>query len=482
MKKRSIKINAILNMTRTLLGIIFPLITFPYISRVLGVDNIGKINFSSSIISYFTLIAAFGVSTYAIREGAKIRDKKEEFYAFANQVFTINVVTSAIAYILLFVLLLISRQLHNYSLIIAIQCTSIFFATLGNDWINNIYEDFVYTTIRGLIFQIISLILMFVLVHDSSDYYIYTAITVLASAGGNISNYFYCKRYAKVRLTFKVEYRKHLPSMVMFFFSNITTIIFLNSDQTMLGVMCGDYNVGLYSVSVKIYSIVKSVFTSILTVALPRMIYMTSNVAKRDADDFRNNILIVFLTLVCPLAVGLFILSDAAIAIVGGPEYMDAVISLRILSVSVLCSAAASFMTYLVILPQNKEKIMVRASTISACTNVLLNLVFIRILAQNGAALTTAISEAIVFFVEFKGVSVYFDSQKIIKNLFQVTLGCAGIVLVNVLARKIISNLIVSSIITVPISIIVYFFVLLVCRNALAHYFMNWFKNQISKQ
>ena len=67
MRKKSMKENAILNALRTLAGIVFPLITYPYISRVLGADNLGKINFANSIVSYFSLLAALGISTLTVK-------------------------------------------------------------------------------------------------------------------------------------------------------------------------------------------------------------------------------------------------------------------------------------------------------------------------------------------------------------------------------------------------------------------------------
>ena len=189
--KKSLSLNALLNTVKTVLGIIFPLITFPYISRVLGVENVGKVNFSGSVVSYFTLIAAFGVSTYAVREGAKIRDNKKKFIDFSNQVFTINVLTTVLAYFLLGILIIFSAKIRNYTGLIVILSTAIVFVTIGADWLNTIYEDFGYITVRTLAFQIISLVLMFAFVKESDDYYKYAVITVLSSAGGNLCNFFF---------------------------------------------------------------------------------------------------------------------------------------------------------------------------------------------------------------------------------------------------------------------------------------------------
>lgn len=102
MKKKSLALNAFLNSLRSVLNIIFPLITFPYISRKLTVEGIGIYNFSSSIVSYFLMIAALGISGYVIREGAKYRNNKDKIERFSSEVFTINMASTLVAYVLLF--------------------------------------------------------------------------------------------------------------------------------------------------------------------------------------------------------------------------------------------------------------------------------------------------------------------------------------------------------------------------------------------
>ena len=99
MKVRSLKFNSIVNITKTVLGIIFPLITFPYASRILGATGIGRVDYANSIANYFILFASLGISTYAIREGAKVRDDKEKLNQLATEVFVINSISTVVAYI-----------------------------------------------------------------------------------------------------------------------------------------------------------------------------------------------------------------------------------------------------------------------------------------------------------------------------------------------------------------------------------------------
>ena len=120
LKKKSLGVNALLNSIQSILNLIFPLITFPYISRVLSVDGVGKYNFSNSFVSYFILLAGLGISTFAVREGAKYRDDREKISEFASRVFTINIASTFVSYVILFVTLLIVPSLEKYKMAILI--------------------------------------------------------------------------------------------------------------------------------------------------------------------------------------------------------------------------------------------------------------------------------------------------------------------------------------------------------------------------
>lgn len=195
MREKSLKLNSFMNTFKTLMTIIFPLITYPYALRVLGVSNIGKANFANSIVSYFVLIAGLGISRYAIREGARKRDDKNEFSDFAGQMLAISLVSTVLAYVLLGITLLISPNLHPYIKLIMIYSVSIVGTTFGMDWVNSAYEEYVYITLRSILFQFISMILLFCFVKNESDLIWYVWISVISNIGANILNFFYIRKY-----------------------------------------------------------------------------------------------------------------------------------------------------------------------------------------------------------------------------------------------------------------------------------------------
>ena len=158
----SVQKNTVYNTIKTISSIIYPLITFPYISRVLGAENVGKVNFSSSFVSYFSLITTLGITSYAIRECSLVKNDKKELEKTSSQIYSINVCMAAVAYLVLVLSILLVPKLSGYRTLILIQSLGIILTVIGTDWLNTAMEDFRYITIRTAVFQLIALICMFV--------------------------------------------------------------------------------------------------------------------------------------------------------------------------------------------------------------------------------------------------------------------------------------------------------------------------------
>lgn len=465
MENKSLKRNASLNGIRTVLAIIFPLITFPYATRVLQVTNLGKVNFSSSIVNYFLLLAGLGVATYAIREGAGLRNDPEKLNTFGNQVFTINLISTVISYLFLFIVLFTVPSLADYRSLLLIQSMSIIFTTVGVEWIYSIYEDYLFITLRSLAFQIISLILLFVLVKDTEDYYLYALITVISTVGSNVINYVHSRKYTKLRLTRHLGLKQHLKPILIIFSNNLLSTFYVNSDITLLGFMVGNYSVGIYSVAVKIYTTVKSVLAAVIIVAIPRLSFY---LADNRMEDYRNTINKVFnyiSVLILPSVVGINLLSEELVIILSGVDYLEAAVSLRILSVALLFSIYATVIVSLILLPMKKEKYILKATLASAIVNVGLNLVMIPIFQEKGAALTTMIAELLVLLMSYYYAKEHIELKGISKNIGASLIGCVALAVVAFVLRNLITNVLLYTCATAGVGAIVYFLVMLALKN-----------------
>ena len=461
----SVNKNAMFNTVKTVFGIIYPLITFPYISRVLMAENVGKINFVCSIISYFSLLASLGVSTYAIRECSKVRDNIEKLDSLSSQIFSMNIISTLIAYVALAITLVVARPLDNYRILICIQSATILFTTLGADWINSVMEDFKFITVRTVGMQLVSLFLMFVFVHKPNDYITYVIISVVASSGANIINIFYRSRFCKTRFTLSIDWKRHLPPIMLLFSLVLAQTIYCNSDITMLGLIKNDREVGLYSLSVRIYTLVNQVVSSVAFVVMPQLSLNFTNNNYRKVNELLRYSLNFIIVLGLPCIVGLNVITKSIIGTLGGSEYAGSATSLHILTMSLACSFISGWIGNMMMIPSGRENISLKSSVISASLNVVLNLFIIPIFGLNGAAFTT-------FLAEFCGIIVkvpHIDKRIKIERLFEMVkgplFGSIFIFFVGIVSSSLISSDLIIVIVSITIGAIGYGIILFILKD-----------------
>ena len=472
MKKKSLALNAFLNSLRSVLNIVFPLITFPYISRILTVEGIGAYNFSSSIVSYFSMIAALGISSYAIREGAKYRNDRNKIERFSDEVFTINMVSTLGAYILLFLCLIIFSKLHSYILCILIFSLQIFFTTIGTEWIYQIYEDYTYITIRSIIFQIISIILLFILVRRANDYLNYAAITVLSATGANVLNFVHARQYCHMHLVIHFNWKKHIIPILILFATSVTVMIYVNSDITLLGLMKNNYVVGIYSISSKIYLMVKTVINALVMVTIPRLAVFYGRKKKKNYNEILANLTNTLAVLVLPASIGLFMLSKEVILIISGYKYLRATSSLQILCFAYFFAVLNYVLNDGVLIVTKREKYALRGTVVSAIINIVFNLIFIPFWNENAAAISTVLAEMSLFIMDYHYskdiVNDIFKSRELLNSLVTSVIGCVGIVIICLLCNIGFQSMLLKTILSVVLSVVIYGAILVLMKNKIA--------------
>lgn len=467
MKNISIKQNMILNSIKILFSILFPLITFPYATRVLNVENIGKINFSNSIISYFVLIAGLGIVNYAVREGSLFKENKQEFNKFANEIFTINIISTIASYLLLFILIFTSKKLIDYKWILLIQSLVLIFTTIGIDWVNSIYEDFLYITTMTILFQFISLILLFVLVKKESDYYIYAFITVFANVGYNFLNFFHSRKYVRLRFVAFDNLRKHIKPILIIFSTAIATTIYVNSGATILGYISGDYYVGLYAVSIKVYSIFKQLLQGIVIVTLPRLSFLYAKNFKNEFVKLLQKIFSLMALIGIPICIGAFILSRNIIVFISNEDYIQATSSLKFLSLALIFSAFATLATTSILLAKGQEKDVFKASLIGSIINIVLNFILIPFFNDIGASIATLIAEFAILIISMKYTNIKYSQLFSKLDLICCSIESIFIILLYLYFSKVIKNDLWLMICVFLFSILIYIIILKIFNHPL---------------
>ena len=469
---KSVAKNALYSGIRTVALMLFPLVTYPYATRVLMAENLGKIDFSMSVVSYFLLIAALGINTYATRQGAGIREDQRKLDEFASQIFTINMVSTAISYALLAALVIAWPHLHGYLALIAIQSLTILGTTMGVEWVYSLEEDYGYITARTILVQLVSTVLLFALVHEPSDYVVYMGITVFSGVGGNVFNWFRARRYARIRLTWNFDYKRHLAPMLILFGNAIAVTIYVNIDVSLLNVMRGDYEVGIYGLSVKIYRMVKQLLNAVVAVALPRL---SLYVAQQDHDAYRTLLARMahgLMVIVIPVLTMLFLMSYDVVRIVGGETFFDAVPSLRMLCLAGVFAVSGNFFVNAILLPFGKELLVLRATVLGAVVNLVLNFVFIPYLGATGAAITTVLAEVSVATLSTWYCRAHVNMRAVAADLLPAAittvLGTVVMVGTYVLLRQLPTPWLVSFFIRGGCLALTYILVLFVRKDALA--------------
>lgn len=466
MNKKSITKNYIINLFRTLMTIIFPIITFPYASRVLGADGIGKVNFANSIISYFLLLSSLGISTYAIKEGVKYRNDTKKFSKFCTEILLINIISTTISYILLLItIILFQNVFETYNLLILIVSISIMTTTLNIEWFYNIIEDYTYITLRSVFFQLISLIALFVFVKSKNDYYIYALITVLSSTGSCIFNLIHSKKYITLFKRDSYNLTKHLKPILIIFGTSIAATIYLNIDTTMIGLLKNDREVGLYTSAIKINKMICTLISSICTVILPRLSYYIFNKQNDEFVKLCNRAANLILIISIPAAFGLYVLSPQIIELFSGNEFQGAQIISKILAPNLIFSTLNGFISYQIFLPMNKENYALYATISGALIDCVFNYIFIPQFGALGAASATLFAEFIVFiFSIFMGRKL-FNFKNTFNTVYQYILASIPIIVIYCYINQLNYNIFITIFVTVIFSILIYFSLLIIFRN-----------------
>ncbi len=466
MKKHSLEFNMVIDAVNGILGILFPLITFPYVSRILGVENLGKFNFSSSFISYFVLFANLGISVYAIREGAKIRNNKKEFEKFISEIFSINLVSMTVSYIMLLTCCLAVKPLGPYVVIIGILSIQIFLKIIGVTWIFSIFEQYLYKTMISVLMYVVSLVCLFIFVKDSSDLYWYAAVNVTSIGASELVNFFHARKLCKIRVTRKLELKKHMKPILLLFAMSLAVSVYVSSDTIILGFLCDDYAVGIYAVSTRVYTILKTIVSSVVTVSIPRMASLAKE--NRPTEEFLSvgqNIYNTLLTVLIPTICGICLLRKEVICLISGSSYLEAHVSLMILAFALFFCLGVYFWGQAILVVLNKENILFTATVISALLNIILNMIMIPVWKQNAAAFTTLMSEFSAFLIcRYCG---YREARLngIGRSVVKIAMGCVPIVLCCLLLRMLELHIIVYCALSITVSVILYVVVEILLKN-----------------
>lgn len=443
----------------------FPIITFTYSARVLGVEGVGKVNFSKGVVTYFSMLALLGMNYYGTREAAKLRDNKKQLSKFVHEMLLINACTTFVAYFLLIILMQVIPKFHAYDSLLLINSVSIVLQGLGMEWLYQALEEYKYIAVRSVLFQAVSLILMFFFVKKSDDIIWYAFIYLLATSGSYIFNFFNTKKYIDFKWYGDYEIKRHLRPLFWLFAMAVSIELYTVLDTTMLGFLQGNEAVGKYTAAIKVNKLVNTVITSVGVILIPRLsYYIGCGEWKKVNKIIEKTYNFVFL-LSIPSTIGLFLLSDSIIRIFSGNEFISAGFTMKLLVPIVLFIPFSVVTNQQTFVPMGKENLILISTSLGAISNFIFNLILIPRYSENGAAIATVFAEMIVAITCCVNAKHYFDMGTIFKKYYQYWLASIPIWVINELVDMMSLNYIIKMIITIGMSVGGYFFILFAFKN-----------------
>lgn len=477
----SLKKNVIYSSILTVSNYIFPLIVYPYVSRVLGVSNIGICNFVDSIINYFILFSMMGLSTIGIREIAKSKDDNIKLSKTFSSLLTLNIVSTFIVLIILFFSVCFISDLKKHSEMMYIGALKLIFNCLLVEWLYKGLEDFKFVTIRSIWVRIIYVMLVFIFVREKNDYYIYYLLTTLTIVFNSIINIIYSRKFLHFSLQ-GISFTPYIRSFFILGIYGLLTSMYTSFNVAYLGFISGETEVGYYTTAVKLYTILISLFSAFTGVMMP---HMSSLIGEGRIEDFKrltDKSIDVLMTFVMPVIVFSLAYAPQIISIIAGEGYEAAVIPMRIIVPLLFIIGYEQIIIIQILTPLKKDKAVLTNSVLGGIMGLLLNLILVSNLQSIGSAIVWVVAEITVlcsgqYFVT-KFVGFRFPFKKVTVQLFYclpIGLICYMIGFLNV---STILNLIIGGFAIIVYYIFVDFYIL---KNDIVIVLVSIIKGKISK-
>lgn len=401
LKKQSIKLNFVMNIILTVSQVIFPLITFRYVAEILHPAGTGIVGFASSVVAYFALFAQLGIPTYGVRATAQVRDNKEELSRVVQELVIINLLMSALVYVVFAISLVVVPKFAENKALLIVTSATIIFNAIGMEWLYKGLEQYSYITMRSIAFKFIAVILMFLMIKTENDTVMYAAITIFAGSASSVLNLLHARKYITMRPVGKYKFGRHMKPIIIFFAMSCATTIYTNLDTVMLGFMKTDTDVGYYNAAVKIKTVLLGVVTALGTVLLPRASYY---VEQKLMDEFyrvaRKAIHFVFL-ISLPMAVYFMFFAKEGIFFLSGDAYGGSIIPMQIIMPTLVLIGLTNIMGIQMLVPLGGEKVVLCSEIVGAFVDLILNAILIPQMASAGAAIGTLVAEVAVFLVQY---------------------------------------------------------------------------------
>ena len=372
-----------------------PVIVFPYISRVLGPENIGKINFIDYTSQFFILLAAFGIPFYGARAIARARNDKNNLSRVTTELVLLHVYITVISLVLFGIMIFARPGDFAENELIYLAAANIIMSAFGLEWFIHGLEDFSFLARRSFLIKLASLAAIFLLVKTSSDYILYYAILIISNIALLIIDLSYAFRKKAFTTNAKVS-KTHVRPLFVFFLTSITLSLYTFFDTVILGFMAVSLAVGFYTTALKIIRLSHNFINDLGGVLLPRMSYLVETGNKEEAKRIINRSLQYVLSFTIPLTAFIFFAAPEIILVLGGEEFGPSIPVLQLLAVLPLIIGLGNIFFVQILLPYGQEKKILTGVVFGSIVSIGVNLLLAPLYQEKGAAFACIAAETVV--------------------------------------------------------------------------------------
>lgn len=392
--KRSIRSNFAYNALITGLNAFLPLATYPYVTRVLGPDNLGRVNFFNSIADWFILLMSLGISAYGIREVARNRDNHEAVSHVFSELILImfgSMLFFLGAYAMMYALM---PKLHVDPWLFIIFSLPLLFNVFSIDWLYGGFERYDYIAKRGVIIRILYVGLVFMLVERPEDYRLFAGLTVLVIVATNSANALFSRNLVRFTLN-GLNLRRHVKPIATLYGCILVGSLYAKGDIVLLGMMSSERYVAYYSLEKKVVQVSLAVASALSAVLIPRLSYLLKNNQAQEYNKLlsKSFSFIIFISL--PLIAYICVFQLQIVELLGGWEFLEAAGGLRVIAPVILLSNVAGFIGSQYMMPQKEEKKILYMTAVAALSNLTINFVLVPSLFHIGSSIAIVGSEMI---------------------------------------------------------------------------------------
>ncbi len=416
----SLKKNIFFSTVLTVSNYIFPLLVFPYVSRVLGVHNIGVCNFIDSTINYYILFSMMGMNIIGIREIASARNDRRRLDETFSGLFYLNTISTTVILIILISSIYYVPKFYQYKELMYIGALKLMFNYLLIEWLYKGLEEFKYITIRSIIVKAIYVIAVFIFVREENDYPVYFSLMVGTVIVNAIINIWHSRKYTSLLIE-KLKLKSFIRPFFILGLYSLLTSMYTSFNVIFLGFVAGETEVGFYTTATKLYSIILALFTAFSGVMLPRMSSLVKDGKLDEFKNLANKSIDGLLAFSMPLLVISVVFAPQIINVIAGEGYSGAILSMRIIMPLLFIIGYEQILVVHMLMPLKSDKIIFRNSIVGAVIGIILNILLVPLLKSIGSAIVWVSCEVVILILSQYAVNrkmeVFFPFKKLLLNI-----------------------------------------------------------------